>query len=102
MARATEEREPEYPQKLLKNNVTEGCWYCGENHRRSECPKLSAAIQTKGLRLIAEGDADGGDGWYLNLCEEDRAAACGNLQALCTAPAGLDAAPLARELSDTC
>ena len=67
----------------MTRNFTEGCFFCGGDHRRFECPKLSAEMKAKGLRKVnghwvagngggAEAESEQGseDLFYMNLLEE--------------------------------
>ena len=59
--------------KGMPRNFTEGCWHCGGQHRRSDCPaftKVMTDLRAKGLRQVAEqseqvGDAIDDQTWYL-------------------------------------
>ena len=59
--------------KGIPRNFAEGCWHCGGQHRRSDCPaftKVMTDLRAKGLREVAEkteehGAAIDDQTWYL-------------------------------------
>jgi len=63
----------------MKKFFHEGCFYCGsDEHRRHECPKMTAALKARGLRRVggqwvpdpAVFDQDNED-WYLSTLGDD-------------------------------
>ena len=66
----------------MKKNFESGCFYCGsDEHRRHECPKLSATLKAQGLRRVAgqwvptdasfaggsQNGSQNGEDWYCSL-----------------------------------
>ena len=66
----------------MKKFFDTGCWYCGsDEHRRPDCPKLSATLKARGLRKVdgqwvAGGDPEQEEDFYINLLSSDGREAC--------------------------